>query len=533
MPPFRAISHNPGLWRNQEQDSRRASPEPSAATGAQKADATQSRSGFFDPDETNEPAWQGTRPLRDDPVENGIVGEEMALALIDHYIQYCHAFLPVVIIKGDSRQVFERLRRRSSFLLTVVIAVAARFTNLAAQAPASSPAQPSWMNGAAASTDVSVDRATFAQLANLAESHLAQSLLRKAHSLEDVMATLLLAGWGLRSGGGGPDSWILTGHAFRISRRLGLHNDELTASRDSAGWSPTQKERFLARRRVWLALSEMDCLLSLGFGRPSSRPQLEGIETNRFLTMLTEMPLSELPGAVGSFYVASQAELQQVSCNERTVHKPLTCCLPQIARDFIRVLETIESQHLEDSLRHHNAGTDGEATINLFHTVTQLNTRLDGWCRRWIWPNAPYGHFLGSSARLARLAFYHVQLVVNAVMLRSQSRPSSSRGSVVDGSTDAGQIEEEMALVHKAVLAATTIIQIQSESSSQDKALDYATDYLSCTIAHAAVFLVRFFKLADQNAEWTRHQLETAIQAMERAERSHTWLATSLSKRMR
>lgn len=57
--------------------------------------------------------------------------------------------------------------------------------------------------------------------------------------------------------------------------------------------------------------------------------------------------------------------------------------------------------------------------------------------------------------------------------------------------------------------------------------------YLSCCIAHAAVFLVRFFKLADQNVDWTRHQLETGIQAMEQAERSHTWLATSLSKRMR
>lgn len=208
-PPFRSISHNPGLWRNQEQESRRASPEPApgAVNVAQQAGAAQSRSGFFDPDDADQPVWQGTRPLRDDPVENGIVGEEMALALIEHYIQYCHSFLPVVIIKGDSRQVFERLRRRSSYLLTVVIAVAARFTNLAAQRPSLSPAQPSWMTGAA-STDVVVDRATFGQLANLAESHLAQSLLRKAHSLEDVMATLLMAGWGLRSGGGGPDSWV-------------------------------------------------------------------------------------------------------------------------------------------------------------------------------------------------------------------------------------------------------------------------------------------------------------------------------------
>jgi hypothetical protein len=56
----------------------------------------------------------------------------------------------------------------------------------------------------------------------MAESHLAHTLLRKKHTLEDVQAILLLAAWGLRSGGNGPDGWVLTGHAARVSRRLGI-----------------------------------------------------------------------------------------------------------------------------------------------------------------------------------------------------------------------------------------------------------------------------------------------------------------------
>jgi hypothetical protein len=62
-----------------------------------------------------------------------------------------------------------------------------------------------------------------ATLAEIAESHLAHTLLRKKHTLADVQAILLLAAWGLQSGGKGPDAWVLTGHAARVSRRLGIH----------------------------------------------------------------------------------------------------------------------------------------------------------------------------------------------------------------------------------------------------------------------------------------------------------------------
>ncbi|CAN9307500.1 unnamed protein product [Alternaria alternata] len=59
-------------------------------------------------------------------------------------------------------------------------------------------------------------------LAEIAESHLAHTLLRKKHTLADVQAILLLAAWGLQSSGKGPDAWVLTGHAARVSRRLGI-----------------------------------------------------------------------------------------------------------------------------------------------------------------------------------------------------------------------------------------------------------------------------------------------------------------------
>lgn len=92
---------------------------------------------------------------------------------------------------------YETTRAKSSFLFSVILAISARFSyrKTAAQ-------------GASGPPMLEVDAQTLEELADTADSHLARTLLRKQHALTDVQGTLLMANWGLRSGGGGPDAWV-------------------------------------------------------------------------------------------------------------------------------------------------------------------------------------------------------------------------------------------------------------------------------------------------------------------------------------
>jgi hypothetical protein len=94
------------------------------------------------------------------------------------------------------------------------------------------------------------------RLANLAETHLGQTLLRKQHALSDVQAILLLAAWGLQSGGRGPDAWIVTGHAARVARRLGVHKVLAQAAETARVTQPgteewSKLEGFMPQWRSW------------------------------------------------------------------------------------------------------------------------------------------------------------------------------------------------------------------------------------------------------------------------------------------
>jgi hypothetical protein len=101
---------------------------------------------------------------------------------------------------------YESTRAKSSFLFSVILAISARFTYR----------RPSAQTAGAPLLEI--DPQTFDELADTAESHLARTLLRKQHALTDVQATLLMANWGLRSGGGGPDAWVSLTLAVKCSR---------------------------------------------------------------------------------------------------------------------------------------------------------------------------------------------------------------------------------------------------------------------------------------------------------------------------
>ncbi len=88
----------------------------------------------------------------------------------------------------------------------------------------------------------------------MTENLLGQTLLRSRFRLSDVQAVLYLHAWGLRPIGQGSDPWILSGHAFRLAKRLGV--EKTVTSSHSFG------KEFLSSRRTWLLLCASDCFPS-------------------------------------------------------------------------------------------------------------------------------------------------------------------------------------------------------------------------------------------------------------------------------
>jgi hypothetical protein len=160
------------------------------------------------------------------------------------FIDHCHPFMPIVNVALDDA--FTTIRR-SPPLISTMIAIAARFYILfTARNP----------RAGSMSLYPPLDPTIPSKLANLAESHLAQTLLRRQHALSDVQTILLLAAWGLHSGGRGPDAWIVTGHAARVARRLGVHRILAQAAEEARMAEPESEEwdkleAFMPQWRTW------------------------------------------------------------------------------------------------------------------------------------------------------------------------------------------------------------------------------------------------------------------------------------------
>ncbi|KAJ1306439.1 hypothetical protein OPQ81_007442 [Rhizoctonia solani] len=423
--PFKGVLHRPSVWNNSEQEhSRGVSPEPTADEEVQEDGADQSE---------------------DDPIGAGIVTKEVAAWLFDSFATRCHPFMP--IIDFTQQDVYESIRHKSSFLFSTILAIAARFDQ--------TPAAP--------------------RLASLAEQHLSHTLLRKQHCLADVQATLLLAGWGLQPGGGGPDAWLLTGHAWRMGRRLGLWKKPTSGG-----------QGYMSRWRTWMCLFAYDRCLSLGFGRPASQFDTDDLDVEAFVRECESRASGSLPALTGDFFIASQVQLMF------------------IGRDLCAWLET---------MRDKKAGWSWEM-------VKDMNERLDKWSKDWTWSSSRYLPYLNSSTRIARTYSEHVRLCLNSLALRP--------------TTDAdGEVVEKF--LDKALTSATTIIQMHHDAATTDRGMSYSIDYLTIVLATAAVFLIRLVRaqtrLLDTNVGI--HYIKMAVLALEKSEKSQTKLSTHLAKTVR
>ncbi|WWD01078.1 hypothetical protein V866_008016 [Kwoniella sp. B9012] len=482
-PPFKALVYQPAVWDNREQ-SRRNSPQPSQSTSRDEI-----------PPGTYERRFMNDR---DDPVNTELVDLQMAETLFGFFIDHCHPFLPIVNVALDDA--FNTIRQ-SPFLISAIIAVAARFyIKFTSRSPGAMP---------------ELDQSVPPRLANLAESHLSNTLLRKQHALSDVQAVLLLSAWGLQSGGRGPDAWVVTGHAARIARRLGVHKLLGQAAEIARLTRPgtlewERLEQFMPQWRTWLCWFCFDGFLSLGFGRPQST-QFETVDEQGFLQLRINQAIPR-PGSTpsislyGDVYIAGQVQLTQ------------------IGRDLINWGEMLADPRSALWADPKRADMFHDKELNVRTMFKDLNKRLDDWSKLWVWSGSPYTLYLGSSARIARLQADHMRLCLNSFALKSGP----------EGDEVVAQC------LKKALTAAMSTIQTHHESSQTDLALSFATDYLTITLAQAAVFLVRIAKsspavLQVVNIELSviSYYLKMSIELLEVGELSETRLSTYLSKTIR
>lgn len=103
---------------------------------------------------------------------------------------------------------YDECQAKSSFLLTVILAVGGRFDG--GRCP----------TGNFAGNTLSPDQRR--RINQLAHSHLAASLFRKEFQLADLQAVLILSVWNLEGSGRSPDQWILHGHCGQLAYRIGL-----------------------------------------------------------------------------------------------------------------------------------------------------------------------------------------------------------------------------------------------------------------------------------------------------------------------
>ncbi|WVW86534.1 hypothetical protein I302_108583 [Kwoniella bestiolae CBS 10118] len=340
----------------------------------------------------------------------------------------------------------------------------------------------------------SSDDTSCKRIAQLAYSHLAASLFRKQHRLADVQASLLLAGYGLLEDGQGPDPWVVTGHAARVASRLGLYRVHLTSASVS---KREEVDKLLAQWRTWMAWYSFDGLLSLGFGRPQSAGQ--SYYEEQFLQLSLNRRDAPPEETQGDAYLASLVQLSR------------------IGRQLISAGQALNDRGYQCS---------GEEILSI---LTELNNRLDDWATKWTWNGSLRSLQLGSSRSLAALQQNHLRLNLNTLALRVD--PVRRELSA-----------DRTRYIRLAIEAAIGIVQLHLESSSGQSSLSYAIDYITMSLAQAAVFLIRIHILPPDpeppssgdpclgDRAVLSHYIRTAIDLLERTDQSETRNSTYLAK---
>ncbi|KAM0753315.1 hypothetical protein T439DRAFT_323951 [Meredithblackwellia eburnea MCA 4105] len=450
--PFRAIVYNPDNFVN---SSRFASPAP------------------------DEGAASAPSPVHD------ILEEELARDLFQSFVRKILLYMPILV----ESVTFDGIKTRSPFLLSTMLAIAARYCVAGRGSETFNPRK---------HDAIVVTQDQYSSLRSLAMQHMCVSLMSKVHVLEDVQALCFLAGWGLSPKGQAPDSWMLTGFAYRLAQRLGLQD----AGRVVAA-TPVPTARQYARWLTYLTLFSFDRYLTVGFGRPGTEGfHSETLGVQPLITMLT-------PGAVGPISPSTAASV--ASRVELSI----------IARQYSEFVASL----------HHKL-------INPLVELDRLNDALDEFNARWMWSSSNFAAHLGPWRRPLRLMYDHLRLCLNAIPLRTGNEDLfGSRTSDLTG--DGGAFSTFISRCQKRTKeASTSIIQANYDSLREDDdgLLTYSFDYSVLILAHSALVLLRLSAVAPSpiiTSESMNHYFGMALDSLTQGDRSVSQFATDLGRNLR
>jgi hypothetical protein len=220
----------------------------------------------------------------------------------------CHPAFPLLEPYTELDSHFDHVRSSSPFLLTTILAIAARYYT------AYRRTQPVTLGLPAIATNA------LEGLADLACAHLGFVLFRKQHQLSDVQATLLLSVWIPRGKGQSADQWMVTGLCTRLAYRIGipdlLSRPAMLRLANAAGPLDAddvlEASSILPQWHTWLMSNQYDISLSLGFGRPYAMPfPQEG--PRQYLNMVRKLGPAAPVDPAAAAYVTSLVELSTVS----------------------------------------------------------------------------------------------------------------------------------------------------------------------------------------------------------------------------
>ncbi|SPO25289.1 uncharacterized protein UTRI_10088 [Ustilago trichophora] len=379
-----------------------------------------------------------------DPISNGLLTSNVAAWLLRWFLDRCHPFLPFFDAR-ESRDV-QQMQQQEPFLLTVILAISARFGALS-ECPM---------------TQANANGHLPEHLTQLAEILLGQTLTRSRFHLSDVHAVLFLHAWGLRPLGSGSDTWILSGHAFRLAKRLGI---DKTVSSLFQNDSQT-----LAMRRTWLLLCASDCFPSLGFGRPFSPKENLDLCANVIARLKHDHLVRGIDIGADAF-VAAQGELAQISRR-----------LLEWVADASSQLRA-RSHGMRDAYQQ-QSWADVESIWNRYRDLNQQLQTCD----------AQWNEGLKSSTerRCAALYRWHVRLCLpsfalrlndiaaGAVVIDTQSRRTENH---CETKIEASRYRQ---LYRQAILRSSEAI-VKLHADEEDTTFAYVPDYLVMALAQACV----------------------------------------------
>ncbi|GMK54054.1 hypothetical protein CspeluHIS016_0106400 [Cutaneotrichosporon spelunceum] len=407
--PFRPLTYNPDTFRNTEID--------------------------------GEPLGAGTpKRGRGDPIDRGIFSEAEARRLFDFFVKHIAFFMPVF----QEPMTFDAVRHRSSFLLSTILAIAAKYNCVST-----------------GTADMSVDEDKWFEIRALALSSYFQALISKVHCLgawfsgvlteEDVQAMLLQCAWGLQDRGASTDPWMMTGSAYRLARRLGIH---LVAGALRAGTPPTA--RLVASLKTYLCLYAFDRFFTVGFGRPETEGFEQGtLDASLLITLIDSDETALFCSPESAVCVTAYVELAT------------------IAKHYSRFVNVL----LKES--------PGSFQVEM----RDLDGQLDVFSRRWLWLLSPLAAKLGPASLPIKMLYNHIRLCVHAVPLKPVSHPASDLFLQRTGLQGPSGAETLSTCLRKAQDSAIGIIQAFADDA-YNTILCLGYDYAFMLLAHAAAILL-------------------------------------------